>query len=83
MVDAKFSKMNSSVTLKFIIDSSHVSQKSKVYMSYTSTRHNIHAKLHCYNCENDLKDIDATYLKNIGKAMAATPCSKVDILMGY
>lgn len=39
MVDAKFNKKNSSVTPKFIIDSSHVSQKSKVYISDTSTRH--------------------------------------------
>lgn len=41
MVVAKFNKKNSSVTLKFIIESSHVSQKSKVYMSDTSLRHNI------------------------------------------
>lgn len=41
MVDSKFNKKNFSVTPKFIIDSSHVSQKSKVHMSDTSTPRNI------------------------------------------
>lgn len=26
----------------------------------------LHAKLYCYNCENDLKNINATCLNNIG-----------------
>lgn len=82
MVDAKFNKKNSSVTPEFIIDSSHVSQKSKVWATLLHVII-LHAKLKCYNCENDLTNIDATCLYNIGKTMAVHGTMYKTRHMGY